>query len=170
MCSRVERYFHAKKSCITVKYAGDDRYNHLSKSGGIVNHGHIEYSRVPVVVAKLLADVEDAINISGVDVIGIDEGQFYADAPEMVSKWVRAGKIVIISALDTTFEGKPFGRIAELVSLADRVEKLSAVCMKCGSDALYSERISGGTQIESIGGNGAYLSVCRRCFIVYTGE
>jgi thymidine kinase len=169
MCNRVERYHHAGKNCIIVKYQHDTRYNHLSKSGGIVNHRGDEYSKVKTVLSASLQNVDVAADIANIDVIGVDEGQFYQDAPEIISKWVSSGKIVIISALDTTYQAKPFGRVPELVSISDTVQKLSAVCMKCGNDAIFTAKISGESTIEDVGSADKYIAVCRKCFTEYRG-
>ncbi len=75
------------------------------------------------------------------DVIGIDEGQFYPDLIEGVEKLVRQDKIIIISALDGTFERKPFGQIPNLIPLCDDVVKLNAICMVCGNDAPFTHRL-----------------------------
>ena len=64
-----------------------------------------------------------------IDVIGVDEGQFYPDLVDKVEEFVRKDKLIIISALDGTFERKPFGQIPQLIPLADDVIKLRAICM-----------------------------------------
>ncbi len=79
--------------------------------------------------------------VEKVDVIGIDEGQFYPDLVERVEDYVRKDKIVIISALDGTFERKPFGQIPQIIPLADDVIKLRAICMQCGEDAPFTHRL-----------------------------
>ena len=144
-----------------VKFAEDTRYNHLSKSGGIVAHSKHEYSTVPITEAVTLASV----NTEGFDVIGVDEAQFYSDAPEVIALWARNGIKVIVAALDSTWQGKPFGRVAEIISLSDRVEKLNAVCMKCTADAPFTCKIAGNGSIEEVGGSDKYISACRKCFI-----
>ena len=66
--------------------------------------------------------------IDGMDVIGIDEGQFYPDLVEKVEEYVRKDKHIIIAALDGTFDRKPFGQIPDLIPLCDSVVKVSAIC------------------------------------------
>ncbi len=73
--------------------------------------------------------------------IGIDEGQFYPDLVEKVEEYARKDKIIIISALDGTFERKPFGQIPYLIPLSDDVIKLRAICMSCGEEAPFSHRL-----------------------------
>lgn len=160
MCGAVERYHHAGKRCIIVKYAKDTRYNHLARSGGIVTHRGDEYSKVPIVETEVLGDIK----AEGISVIGVDEAQFFQDAPEVFDGWARAGIHVIAAALDSTWQGKPFGRVAELVAQSDRATKLLAVCMRCGADAPFTCKIAGSGAVEEIGGTEKYLAVCRGCF------
>ena len=63
-----------------------------------------------------------------------------------------AGKIVIVAVLDGTFERKPFGRIYELFSEAESIDKLTAVCKICGLDASFSKRLSASKETVAIGG------------------
>jgi len=98
------------------------------------------------------------------EVIAIDEAQFFSDIVEKSELFCNSGKIVIIAALDGTFERKPFGRILELIPLAEQVQKLSAVCFSCGKDACYTKRLSDCKEIELIGGEEMYKPVCRGCF------
>ena len=160
MCGAVERYYHAGKRCVIVKYAKDVRYNHLARSGGIVTHRGDEYCKVPIIETEVLADVLTDC----VDVIGVDEAQFFPDSPEYIRKWAELGLHVIAAALDSTWQGKPFPRVAEIIAMSDRATKLLAVCMQCGADAPFTCKIAGTSNIEEIGGTGKYLAVCRQCF------
>jgi thymidine kinase len=74
------------------------------------------------------------------------------------------GKIVIVAALDGTFQRKPFGPILDLIPYAERVSKLTSVCAVCGRDGSYTQRIVGGDQLLVIGGEEMYRPVCRACF------
>jgi thymidine kinase len=74
-------------------------------------------------------------------VVAIDEGQFFPDIVEVAEQLANAGIVVIIAALDGTFQRKPFGSILNLVPMAEFVTKLSAVCMDCGQEAAFSQRI-----------------------------
>lgn len=73
-------------------------------------------------------------------------------------------KIVIVAGLDGTFQRKPFGRILELIPRAEKVMKLSAVCMYCNKDAPFTQRTVDSCEIELIGGEESYKPVCRGCF------
>lgn len=90
--------------------------------------------------------------------------QFFEEIVEFADRWANRGKVVIIGALDATFERKPFGHILNLIPIAEQVMKLSAVCMLCHRDASFTKRIGSETAVEVIGGADKYLSTCRECF------
>ena len=163
MVHDTERYDLAMKykgKCLIVKYLADTRYDHITKFGGIVTHRGDERSKIPVVRVNRLADVDT----TGKLVIGIDEGQFYPDAPEFIEEWATSGIKVICACLDSTWEYKPFGRVHEIIAQSENVHKLKAVCMTCGADASWTKRINTTNKsIEDIGGSDKYLAVCRNC-------
>lgn len=159
MINDVERHHIAKKKCVIVKYAKDVRYDHLASSGGIVTHRGTEFARVPILHVDKLADVELP---RGTTVIGIDEVQFLPDSIAFIQSWANAGYTVICAGLDSTFQGKLFGHMGELIALSENVTKLKAVC-SCGYDASFSKRIAGGTEVEELGGAESYVAVCRIC-------
>ena len=109
-----------------------------------------------------LSDLGDLYK--GFDVIGIDEGQFFPDLNEFCERAANEGKVVIVAALDGTFERKPFGAVCNLIPLAEHVEKLTAVCRLTGGDASFSRRLGSETAVELIGGAEAYIPVSRRGF------
>ena len=74
----------------------------------------------------------------------------------------RGRKVVIVAALDGTFERKPFGSVCNLIPLAEHVEKLTAVCRVTGGDASFSRRLGSETEVELIGGAETYMPVSRR--------
>ena len=164
MSSAVERFAIARKKCVIIKYSKDTRYNHLASSGGIVTHRGNEYAKVPVVNAESLSDVDHIVK--DYDVIGIDEGQFYADGPEFIQKWALSGHNIVCACLDGTFQAKPFNRVAEIIALSDKVIKLNAVCMLCSGDAAFTKRIVPSTEVEIIGGMKEYIAVCRKCMFL----
>jgi thymidine kinase len=73
-------------------------------------------------------------------------------------------KIVVVAALDGTFERKPFGNIINLIPLAEKVSKLNAVCVYCTNEAAFTKRIVKSMEIQLIGGDDMYKPVCRPCF------
>jgi thymidine kinase len=99
------------------------------------------------------------------DVIGVDEGQFFPDLVDFCESAANAGKVVIVSALDGTFQRKPFGTVCDLIPLCESVVKLNAVCMQCSHDGAFSKRITNDTATEVIGGSDMYIAACRRCYM-----
>ena len=81
------------------------------------------------------------------------------------------GKRVIVAGLDLTFSEVPFGPMGPLMSLADRVDKLQAVCVKCGGVATRSQRLIDGQPaptdgpVIQVGGVGSYEARCRNCYV-----
>lgn len=152
---RIRRYTHAKKRCQVIKYSKDTRYDDTCAS----TH---DLQKCEARGASQLSELSEE-SLEPLDVIGIDEGQFFPDVVEFSDRWASRGKVVIVAALDATFERKPF-RTIELVPLAETVVKLNAVCMMCHRDASFTRRIGSETAVEVIGGADKYLSTCRRCF------
>jgi len=106
-------------------------------------------------------------------VIAIDEVQFFSDAIiPVVLELIEEGKKVILAGLDLDFRGIPFGPIPALLAVADCVKKLSAVCMTCGGDAHFSQRLINGhaakfdDPVVLIGAQDVYQARCRDCFII----
>lgn len=106
------------------------------------------------------------------EVVAIDELQFFDQSiVEVVTKLVKLGKRVIASGLDLDFKGEPFGYMPELLCIADKVDKLSAVCLKCGSDnATRTQRLINGIPVDKssplimIGGDETYEARCIKCY------
>lgn len=86
------------------------------------------------------------------DVVAIDEGQFYPDIVEFCEDLANKGIIVMVAALDGTFQRKPFGNIINLLPVAEKVTKLTAVCVYCSNEAAFTQRIIESQEIELIGG------------------
>jgi thymidine kinase len=155
---RIQRYTIAKRSCVVIKYAKDTRYSVSCAS----THDSRE---AEAVAATNLFDVRE--QIERCDVIGIDEGQFFPDLVAFADQMANEGRVVIVAALDGTFQRQAFGDVLHLIPLAESVLKLSAVCMTCYGSAAFTKRLGAETKVEVIGGADKYLAVCRRC---YAGE
>ncbi|GIX68867.1 thymidine kinase, cytosolic [Caerostris extrusa] len=152
---RLRRYQIAKHKCLIVKYAKDVRYD----ADNIATH---DRQCLSAVCATTLTDLKSVA--SNYSVIGIDEGQFFPDTVSFAEEMANSGKIVIVAALDGTFQRKAFGDILQLVPLAESVIKLTAVCMLCFDEASFTKRIGTETQVEVIGGTDKYMAVCRKCY------
>nr|CAD1837724.1 unnamed protein product [Ananas comosus var. bracteatus] len=106
---------------------------------------------------KLGAEVYDKL-----DVIGIDEAQFFEDLYEFCcSAADHDGKIVIVAGLDGDYLRRKFGSVLDIIPLADTVTKLTACCQLCGRRAFFTLRKTKETQTELIGGADVYMPVCR---------
>ncbi|GAB9465848.1 hypothetical protein Gpo141_00003238 [Globisporangium polare] len=154
---RVRRFAHAKLQCLVVKYKNDTRYSEEKLS----THDKMLFEAKPV---TRLEEVRPYL--ANADVIGIDEGQFFPDLVEFCLEAASLGKVVIVAALDGTFERKPFGSVCELIPAAENVIKLNAVCTVCGHDAAFTRRIVADKSVELIGGSDLYEPRCRQCFDV----
>jgi thymidine kinase len=109
--------------------------------------------------------------IDAVEVVGIDEAQFFDDSIIPLSmELVHLGKRVLIAGLDTTFAGEPFGPIPALMAISDEVTKLSAVCMVCGQPAIHTQRLGHSRELVVVGAAGMYEARCRTCFQPYVDE
>ncbi|APG58283.1 thymidine kinase [BeAn 58058 virus] len=155
----VKRYKIANYNCCVIKYYNDNRYC----EGNIVKTHDGNY--INSISTLTLNDIIYEMN--NVDVIGIDEGQFFTDIVEFSENMANKGKIVIVSALDATYKREPFGNILNLVPLAEKVIKLNAICKICFKDAAFTKRLCKSTEIELIGGEDKYSSVCRKCYFTY---
>ena len=164
LARRIRRHKVANLQCLVVKYAGDTRYEDepgaKKKKGHVITHDRQSVAAVP---CSKLADVSNIVH--AFDVVGVDEGQFFEDLAECCEAWARAGKTVIVAALDATFQRKPFNDVLSLVPIAEEVTKLSAVCSRCGDDAAFTKRVNTESKrLELIGGAECYAASCRRCF------
>ena len=96
------------------------------------------------------------------------QGQFFPDVHEFCEKMANEGKTVIVAALNGTFQRKPFENIPNLVASADAIDHLTAVCMLCSEPAPFSLRTTEEKEVEVIGGQDKYISVCRQCYLENT--
>ncbi len=100
----------------------------------------------------------------GVDVVGIDEAQFFDDEIMNVCESLALrGVRVIVAGLDMDYLGKPFGQVPNLLAIADYITKLHAICMKCGNIANISYRKTNQEGQVLIGEKETYEPRCRKC-------
>ena len=101
----------------------------------------------------------------GVEVVGIDEAQFFdSDLVELVNHLADLGLRVIVAGLDQDYLRRPFGPMPGLLAIAEYVDKMHAVCVRCGAPAHYSQRIAGGEDQLQVGDVESYEARCRRCY------
>jgi len=134
----------------------DDRYH----PENIVSHDDNSILSIPVPNANAILD-----EVSTVDVVGIDEAQFFDESlPEVCDILASKGTRVIVAGLDMDYQGNPFGQMPALLSKAEYITKLHAICMQCGNIANYSYRKSGVAEQLLIGNKDLYEPRCRICY------
>ena len=100
-----------------------------------------------------------------VDVVGIDEAQFFDDELVTVcNELARRGTRVIVAGLDMDYMGKPFGPMPALMAIADEVTKVHAICVRCGSLAYVSHRTVESDKLVLLGEKAEYEPLCRECY------
>lgn len=153
---RLHRARIARLKVEIFKPAVDKRYHEMD----VVSHNENSIRSTPVNFA------EDILLLSGdCDVVGIDEVQFFDDQIVIVAqKLANQGKRVIMAGLDMDFEGKPFEPMPRLMAIAEYVDKVHAICMKCGDLAAFSFRLSDSKQKVLLGEKESYEARCRKCF------
>lgn len=110
--------------------------------------------------AELLERLEE-----GVDVVGIDEAQFFDPGlVEAVNRMADRGLRVIVAGLDLDYRRRPFGPMPAILTVAEYVDKMHAVCMRCGEPAHYSQRIVRGDEQVLVGDTESYEARCRSCY------
>jgi len=153
---RLKRAQFAKQKVEIFKPQVDTRYDETE----VVSHDENRIPSTPVPAAsniRLLADQ--------VDVVGIDEAQFFdMELVGVCNALANAGARVIIAGLDMDFQGKPFGPIPHLMATAEYVTKVHAVCMKCGNLANHSHRTTTQKGLVVLGEKDQYEPLCRSCF------
>jgi thymidine kinase len=159
---RVKRAVIARRTVQVFKPSIDDRF------GALVVRSHDGDS----FVARPVRTSGEILSLLSKDttVVGIDEVQFFdAGVIGVVRDLVADGRRVICAGLDLDFRGEPFGPVPTLLALAERVDKLEAICVVCGEPATRTQRIVNGVPafydepIIVIGAKEAYEARCRTC-------
>jgi thymidine kinase len=115
---------------------------------------------VPALEAHLDDDVQ---------VVGIDEAQFFGDElVDLVMRLADRGLRVVVAGLDQDYRRRPFGPMPALLAVAEHVDKMHAICVRCGAPAHYSQRFAGGSEQVQVGDGEAYEARCRRCFETFS--
>ena len=153
---RLKRARIANLKVEIFKPAVDTRYDKEK----IVSHDESSISSIPVTHSSNILLLTE-----GVDVVGIDEAQFFDDQIISVCEALAAkGVRVIAAGLDMDYTGKPFGPMPNLLAIAEYITKLHAICMRCGAIANYSYRKIPNSNQLVIGEKDHYEARCRRCF------
>ena len=153
---RLKRAQFANQKIAIFKPTIDNRYSDVD----VVSHDLHSIKSTPVKSPVKMLEVDD-----DVQVVGIDEAQFFDNSlVEVVQTLANKGVRVIIAGLDTDYLGKPFGPMPALMAIAEDVQKVHAICVKCGSLANHSHRLSTSTKLVELGEKDIYEPLCRQCF------
>lgn len=163
---RIKRLKTLKKNVMVINSSLDTRYTN-GEMGFIATHNK---ECEPCISADKLLNLIKTQSYRDADVIIVEEAQFFNDLYDFVVESVDTySKHVIVSGLDGDSERKPFGDILRLIPHAEKVSKLSALCLECndGTEAFFSKRLiyeDMSSQI-SVGSNDKYIAVCRKHFL-----
>lgn len=154
-----EKHLKASQRVLYLKPSLDNRYS----ENEIVTHAGEKVRAVNVAVDTPLKEV---VNPNEVDVVLIDEVQFF-DKTIVDSVWwlLEKGVQVYASGLDMSFMGEGFETSMHLMAIADKVNKLKAVCEECGNDSVVTGKRVIDTEVVQLGSKETYAPLCRKCYM-----
>lgn len=166
---RLRRAEYARKKVLTIKHELDNRKSYSC----IVSHGGFQREAYPLGSCEESLKTLDQLVDPSIEIVGIDEIQFFPEQTiDIIHKWLDEDIRVIVAGLDLDFRGEPFGIVPKLLALADEVSKLRAICMVCGNEANFSQRLINGKPASYddetilVGGEECYEPRCRKCFVI----
>lgn len=159
---RLRRATIAKQKVLVFKPIIDSRYAHSK----VMSHSGADFQALPISNSQeILDNLEEDVTV-----VAIDEAQFFDDGiVDVANQLADQGIRVIVTGLDTDFRGEPFGCMPVMTAKADKVDKLSAICMVCGEAATRTQRLLDGKPahynepIVIVGAAEMYEARCRRC-------
>ena len=155
---RIKRATFANQKVELFKPAIDVRYDEEE----VVSHDANSMQSTPV---HNSAEILLYVNMDTVEVVGIDEVQFFDDGVvDVCNQLANNGIRVIVAGLDMDYLGKPFGCMPKLLSVAEYVTKTHAICMKCGDLAQFSHRLVASDRQVLLGEKDSYEPLCRHCY------
>lgn len=165
---RLRRHSYAKHNVLAFKPKIDIRYNDKE----IASHNGSTFNSYPISsVSEMRAIFETENSKKLVDVVGIDEVQFLdEEVVDFIEELANQGLIVITTGLDRDFKAEPFQNVDRLLVLAEYVDKLTAICHKCGNLATKTQRLVKGKVARKtdplilVDGNDSYEARCRNCY------
>ncbi len=153
---RLKRAEFARQKVEIFKPSIDTRYSEED----VVSHDQNSIRSTPIESSGALL-----LLASDIDVVGIDEAQFFdAGLVDVCNQLANRGIRVIVAGLDMDYQGKPFGPIPGLCAIADDVTKVHAICVKCGSLAYVSHRLGKSDRRVLLGEKEEYEPLCRECY------
>lgn len=171
---RIRRTKIAKQKVIVFKVKKDVRYEEFDPTD-IVGHDGSRFSSIPVDTenTESVLKMIDLVREADADVVAIDEGNLFPmELVEVCETLAGMNKRVIVAGLDLNFRGEPFDPMPQLMARAEKIDKLSAICVKCGARATRTQRIIEGKPAKYddplivIGKDDKYEARCRRCHVV----
>jgi thymidine kinase len=154
---RLKRAKFAKQRVEIFKPAIDTRYSEEN----VVSHDSHSIASTPIDSSASIL-----LFTSEIDVVGIDEAQFFDKGlVDVCNQLADNGVRVIIAGLDMDFRGVPFGPMPDLCAIADEVSKVHAICVKCGDLAVYSHRTVKNDKQVLLGETAEYEPLCRHCYL-----
>ena len=154
---RLRRANFARQRVEIYKPAIDKRYSEEE----VVSHDSNAIMSTPID-----SSAQILLLSSDIDVVGIDEAQFFDDGlVDVCNELANRGVRVIVAGLDMDYKGVPFGPIPALCAIADDVQKVHAICVKCGALAYVSHRKVHGDKRVMLGEMQEYEPLCRDCYI-----
>lgn len=153
---RMKRAKFAKQKVEIFKPSIDTRYS----DEDVVSHDQNSIHSTPIESSGSLL-----LLASDIDVVGIDEAQFFDNGlVEVCNELANRGVRIIVAGLDMDFKGIPFGPIPALCAIADEVTKVHAICVRCGALAYVSHRLISNDRRVLLGEKDEYEPLCRECY------
>lgn len=153
---RMRRAMFARQKVEIFKPSVDTRYSEED----VVSHDKHKIQSTPIDSSGQIL-----LLASDIDVVGIDEAQFFDDGlVDVCNQLANRGIRVIVAGLDMDFKGIPFGPIPALLAIADEVTKVHAICVRCGALAYVSHRTVANNRRVLIGETQEYEPLCRECY------
>ena len=153
---RLKRAQFANQVIAIFKPAVDNRYSDME----VVSHDFHKITSNPI------SDPAEMLEVGpDVQVVGVDEAQFFDESlVDVCQQLANRGIRVIVAGLDTDFLGVPFGPMPRLMAVAEDVQKVHAICVRCGALANYSHRLSKSQDLVLLGEKDVYEPLCRDCY------
>ncbi len=153
---RVKRAEFANQKIKIFKPTVDNRYSDVE----VVSHDSNSIKSTPISDPKQILELSDDIQV-----VAIDEAQFFDNSlVDVVAELSANGKRIIIAGLDMDFMAKPFGPMPMLMAISDDVQKVHAICVRCGDLANHSHRLSKDDNLVLLGEKNEYEPLCRLCY------
>ena len=153
---RLRRAQFANQEIAIFKPAVDNRYSDVE----VVSHDFHKISSTPITSPAEMLGIGP-----GVQVVGVDEAQFFDESlVDVCQELAGRGVRVIVAGLDTDYLGVPFGPMPRLMAVAEDVQKVHAICVRCGNLANHSHRLSKSKDLVLLGEKDVYEPLCRDCY------